>query len=35
MVHGIITAHKGFIVANSKLGKGSTFDIYLPVVNPE
>ncbi|MDV7339612.1 PAS domain S-box protein [Terasakiella sp. A23] len=31
MVHGIVTAHKGVIIANSKYGKGSTFEIYLPI----
>lgn len=32
VVHGIVTAHKGFIRVESKLGQGSTFYIYLPSV---
>lgn len=29
-VHGIIASHHGEIFVDSKLGKGTTFDIYLP-----
>ncbi|MEW6215784.1 MAG: PAS domain S-box protein, partial [Nitrospirota bacterium] len=31
MVYGIIKDHKGYITVQSGVGKGSTFDIYLPV----
>ncbi len=30
-VHGIIVSHKGFMVINSTLGKGTSFDIYFPL----
>ena len=30
-VYGIIKDHKGYITVQSEVGKGSTFDIYLPV----
>ena len=30
VVHGIIRAHDGVIRVNSKVNKGTTFDIYLP-----
>lgn len=29
--HGIIENHKGFIEVESKLGKGTTFNIYIPI----
>ncbi|MGQ9688830.1 MAG: PAS domain S-box protein [Desulfobaccales bacterium] len=32
VVHGIIKAHKGAITVQSKVGKGSEFQIYLPRV---
>lgn len=32
MSQSIITSHKGVIKANSRVGKGATFDIYLPLV---
>jgi two-component system, cell cycle sensor histidine kinase and response regulator CckA len=32
VVHGIIRAHKGAITVQSKVGKGSEFQIYLPRV---
>ncbi len=32
VVHGIVQSHKGTITVNSTLGKGSTFNVYLPVI---
>jgi PAS domain S-box-containing protein len=32
VVHGIVKNHNGFVTATSKLGKGSTFTILLPVI---
>ncbi len=32
IVKKIVENHQGFISANSELGKGATFDIYVPVV---
>ena len=32
IIHGIITGHDGRIVVSSELGKGTTFDIYLPEI---
>lgn len=31
IVHGIVTRHGGEIVARSEFGKGSTFQVFLPV----
>jgi two-component system cell cycle sensor histidine kinase/response regulator CckA len=31
MVYGVIKDHKGYITVQSEVGKGSTFDVYLPV----
>jgi signal transduction histidine kinase len=35
MVFGIIRQHQGFIDVNSKSGKGTTFSLFLPVVDSE
>ena len=35
VVHGIINSHGGAIRVQSDLGKGSTFEIYLPVIERE
>ena len=35
MVYGIIKQHDGFIDVSSKPGKGSTFEIYLPLIQSE
>jgi len=32
IIHGIITGHDGRIMVSSELGKGTTFDIYLPEI---
>jgi signal transduction histidine kinase len=31
-VHGIVGSHEGHITVNTKLGEGTTFTIYLPVL---
>ncbi|MGH1399532.1 MAG: hybrid sensor histidine kinase/response regulator [Alphaproteobacteria bacterium] len=31
MVHGVITAHKGALEINSRLGKGTCFDLFFPL----
>jgi len=35
ITHGIIQSHRGDIFVKSKLGKGTTFDIFLPVLQKE
>ena len=35
VVHGIVTAHKGFIDVVSKIGKGTCFNIKLPIMDLE
>ena len=33
IVHNIIWKHNGFIEVKSKTGRGTTFSIFLPIVN--
>jgi len=35
VVHGIISDHKGFIFVDSELNKGTSFTIYLPILETE
>jgi len=35
VVHGIVEEHHGWINVESKVGKGTTFKIYLPIINKE
>jgi PAS domain S-box-containing protein len=33
MVYGIIQQHEGYVDVKSKVGKGTTFNIYLPIIS--
>jgi len=33
-VYGIVKGHEGFITVHSEVGKGSTFHVYLPAIEP-
>ena len=35
VVHGIVMKHKGDITVNSEMGKGTTFQVFLPVIESE
>lgn len=35
VVHGIVKAHGGAIVVSTRIGEGTTFDVYLPVARGE
>ncbi len=35
MVHGIIKSHDGFITVSSMLGKGTSFTVYIPMIDQE
>jgi PAS domain S-box-containing protein len=35
VVHGIVKEHNGVITVESELGKGTTFDVFLPVAEKE
>ncbi|MFC1843744.1 ATP-binding protein [Thermodesulfobacteriota bacterium] len=33
MVYGIVKSHRGFIIVSSATGEGTTFSVYLPVID--
>ena len=33
IVYGIVKSHGGYIICKSDIGKGTTFKIYLPVID--
>lgn len=33
LVHGVVSSHKGGITVNSRVGNGTTFEVYLPAVH--
>jgi len=35
VVHGIVEAHKGYISVSSELGRGTSFQVYLPLAEGE
>jgi signal transduction histidine kinase len=35
VVHGIVKSYRGTITVTSKVGKGTTFNVYFPVVEEE
>jgi PAS domain S-box-containing protein len=34
MVYGIVKQHEGYITCESEIGQGTTFGVYLPVIEP-
>jgi signal transduction histidine kinase/integral membrane sensor domain MASE1 len=35
LVHAVVTEHHGFIEVTSEMGRGTTFDVWMPSVQPE
>ncbi len=35
LVHSVVTEHHGYIEVTSELGRGTTFDVWIPEVQPE